>query len=77
MVGYLGKTWQLAASSNGHNYDTWANKMRTIMVANSLRNFVMYGFNNITNHTIYIPFQCLEDSAKGVNKKGCRSLKSN
>ena len=53
MAGDTGKIWQQPLSFNGKNYDTWAKKMKTIMVANDLWEFVINGFNDVTSPTQY------------------------
>ena len=53
MAGEAGKIWQQPPPFNGQNYDTWAKKMKTIMVANDLWEFVVNGFNDVTNPTQY------------------------
>ena len=53
MVGDARKTWEHPPSFNGHNYDTWAKKMKTIMVANDLWEFSMNVFNYVTKPTQY------------------------
>ena len=53
MVGDIGKIWQQPLSFNGQNYDPWAKKMKTIMVINYLSEFVINGFNDVTNPTRY------------------------
>ena len=54
MVGDAGKIWQQPPPFNGQNYDTWANKMKTIMIANDLWEFVANGFNDITDLAQYV-----------------------
>ena len=44
----------IATSLNGKNYDTWAKKMKTIMVANDLWEFVVNEFNDVTDPTQYV-----------------------
>ena len=51
MVGDTRKVWQWPLSFNGQNYDTWAKKMKKIMVANNLWEFVINGFNDVTGPT--------------------------
>ena len=47
MAGHTGKIWQQPPSFNGQNYDTWAKKMKTIMVENDLWKFMINGFNDV------------------------------
>ena len=54
MAGDVGKIWQQPPSFNGQNYDTWAKKMKTIMVANDLWEFVINGFNDVIDPTQYV-----------------------
>ena len=53
MAGDTGKIWQQPPSFNGQNYDTWAKKMKTIMVANDLWEFISNRFNDVTDPTQY------------------------
>ena len=53
MAGDAGKIWQQPPPFNGQNYDTWAKKMKTIMVANDLWEFIINGFNDVTDQTQY------------------------
>ena len=53
MAGEAGKIWQQPPSFNGKNYDTWAKKMKTIMVSNDLWEFIINGFNDVTDATQY------------------------
>ena len=53
MAGDEGKTWQSPLSFNGQNYDTWAKNMKTICMENDLWEFVINGFNDITNLAQY------------------------
>ena len=53
MAGDAGKIWQQPPPFNGQNYDTWAKKMKTIMVANDLWEFITNGLNDVTNRTQY------------------------
>ncbi len=53
MVVDIGKIWQQPPSFNGKNYDTWAKKMKTIMVANDLWEFFINGFNDVIDPTQY------------------------
>ena len=53
MAGDTGKIWQQPLSFNGQNYDTWAKKMKTIMVANDLWEFITNRFNDVTDPTQY------------------------
>ena len=43
----------IATSFNGQNYDRWAKKMKTIIVANDLWEFVINGFNDVTDLVQY------------------------
>ena len=54
MAGDAGKIWQQPLSFNGQNYDTWAKKMKTIIVANDLWKFVINGFNDVIGPTQYV-----------------------
>ena len=51
MGGDAGKIWQTPPSFNGKKYDTWAKKMKTIMVANDLWEFLVNGFNDVIDPT--------------------------
>ena len=53
MAGDTRKIWQQPPSFNGQNYDTWTKKMKTIMVANDLWEFIISGFNDVTDPTQY------------------------
>ena len=53
MAGDVGKIWQQPPPFNGQNYDTWAKKMKTIMVANDLWEFITNRFNDVTDPTQY------------------------
>ena len=50
MAGDAGKIWQQPPPFNGQNYDTWEKKMKTIMVANDLWEFITNG----TDPTQYV-----------------------
>ena len=54
MAGDTRKIWQQPPSFNGHNYDTWAKKMKTIMVANDLWEFITNRFNDVTDPIQYV-----------------------
>ena len=54
MVGDTGKIWQQPPFFNGQNYDTWAKKMKTVMVTNNLWEFVIKGFNDVTDPAQYV-----------------------
>ena len=53
MAGDAGKIWQQPPPFNGQNYDTWAKKIKTIMVANDLWEFITNRFNDVTDPTQY------------------------
>ena len=53
MAGDAGKIWQQPPPFNGQNYDVWAKKLKTIMVANDLWEFVVNGFNDVTDPAQY------------------------
>ena len=53
MVGDTGKIWHQPPPFNRQNYDIWAKKMKTIMIANNLLVFVINGFNDVTDPTQY------------------------
>ena len=53
MAGEARNIWQQPPPLNGQNYDTWEKKMKTIMVANDLWEFVVNGFNDVTDPAQY------------------------
>ena len=54
MAGDVGKIWQQPPSFNGKNYDTWAKRMKTIMIVNDLWDFLINGFNDVTIPALYV-----------------------
>ena len=74
MARDAGKIWQQPPPFNGQNYDTLTKKMKTIMVANYLWEFVINGFNDVIDPTSMLPLPTIKrlSSAKGVMEKECK-----
>ena len=69
MAGEAGKIWQQPPLFNGQNYDIWAKKMKTIMVANDLWELLVNGFNDVTDPA---PYAALTNAQKTQLKESRR-----
>ena len=75
MVGDAGKIWQQPPPFNGQNYDVWAKKLKTIMVANDLWEFVINGFNDVTDPAQYVALtNAQKTQLKELRRKDAKAL---